>query len=300
MSKIGSMQNHIAEKYLKKLKKRVDVSLRQNLPHDNSKISQAMRYAVLGAGKRIRPALFIAAFEGLGGRVNKAVMNIACAIEFIHTFSLIQDDLPSMDNDDYRRGRLTVHKVYREDTAILSSDALLNEAYDDVLKDGMLKMPMKEAILSELINAVKTLLLGQEKDLRLAEIKRAQLSRLNEIYLYKTAALISVCIRIAGIIRGLKDNQLKILDSFGKKIGLAFQIQDDILNETADIRLLRAKKFSDRRKGKITYASVAGVERSKKIAENLIRKAKKDLEKIKHMDKERLYGICDDILRRTY
>lgn len=289
-----------AEKYLNDLRRKIDLSLRQNLPKDNSRISQAMRYGVLGAGKRLRPILFIATFEALGGRVNRAIMKIACAIEFVHAFSLIQDDLPAMDNDDYRRGRLTVHKAFREDIAILASDALLNEAHKAVLEDGALDRRLKAAVGRELINAVKMLLLGQEKDLCLNQIKQPGLSQLNEIYRRKTAALISAGIRIAGIIRKVKDGQLERLNSFGQKLGLAFQIQDDILNVTADIKVLRGKKFSDRRRGKTTYVSIAGIKRSEEIVANLIKGAKKDLENLTRMDKERLYGICDTILQRTY
>lgn len=300
MSKTEGGQNRAIEKYLKAIKRKVEVSLRANLPRDNSRISRAMRYAVLGAGKRLRPILFIAAFEGLGGRLNKAVMRIACAIEFIHAFSLIQDDLPAMDNDDYRRGKLTVHKAFREDVALLASDALLNEAYRIVLEDSFSDARLKTAVTCELIRAVKMLLLGQEKDLWLSRTERPGLVQLNKIYLLKTAALLRVCVRIAGIVRRVKSGQLRWMDSFGQKLGLAFQIQDDILNITADVKVLRGKKFSDRRKGKVTYASIAGGEKSKEIVSRLIRDAKKDLEKLTRMDKERLYAVCDTILQRKY
>lgn len=232
--------------------------------------------------------------------MNRAVMRIACALEFIHAFSLIQDDLPAMDDDDYRRGIPAVHKAFREDIALLASDALLNEAYRIVLEIEGIEAKPKAKVVFELIHAVKMLLMGQEKDLYLSRTKQPALSELNKIYLNKTAALITACIGIAGIIRGIGDRQLRLLNSFGQRLGLAFQIQDDMLNVAGDMRMLRGKRFSDRKKGKITYVSIAGIGRSKEIVTRLIGEAKKALEKIKNIDTQRLLGICDIILHRTY
>lgn len=305
------------EKYIKNIRRKADSALKANLPERKDKVSLGMRYACLGAGKRLRPILFITTLESLGGKINKGVMKIALAIEFIHTFSLIQDDLPSLDNDDYRRGRLTVHKAFGEDIAILASDALLNEAYRIILEDSSIDPVLKVEVAIELMRAVKNLIRGQEKDLGLTKPPhpkktqffrigcggkgtRISLLKLNEIYLDKTAVLIAACIKIAGILRRAKSEELKWLNSFGEKLGLAYQISDDILNITGDKEAFRGKQFSDQRKGRVTYVSLAGIKRSQEIAENLIREAKKDLEKIDNIDKEKLHCLCDFILKRTY
>lgn len=288
------------ERQFKSYRRQIEASLRGALPNDKSGISRVMRYSVLGGGKRLRPLLLLAAYESLGGSINLAVLRIACAVEFIHSFSLIQDDLPTMDNDDYRRGRLTAHKAFKEDIALLASDALLNDAYRIALENEGIEEKLRVKTALELTAAVNRLLEGQEKDLSLSRIKPYAPSELDKIYLNKTAALISCCLRIAGILRGVSDSQLSCLSSFGQRLGLAFQIQDDILNVTGDKQALRGKRFSDRRRGKITYVSIAGIKRSKGIVTRLIKEAKKDLEKIKNLDKGRLLGFCEVILRRTY
>ena len=288
------------ERYVENIRRKADLALKRDLPQGKDKVSSAMRYACLSGGKRLRPILFITTFESLGGKTNKGVMKIASAIEFIHAFSLIQDDLPSLDNDDYRRGRLTAHKAFGEDIAILASDALLNDAYRIILEDSSLGPGLKVEIVTELTRAVKNLIRGQEKDLGLTKEKHTGLLKLNEIYLDKTAVLIAACLKIAGILRRVKSRELKRLNSFGKKLGLAYQISDDILNVIGDKKAFRGKRFSDQRKGKLTYVSIAGIKSSQEIAENLIREAKKDLEEIGNIDKEKINCLCDFILKRTY
>lgn len=288
------------ERQFKSYRRKIEVSLKGALPKDKSGISRAMRYSVLGGGKRLRPLLLLAAYESLGGSINRPVLRIACAVEFIHSFSLIQDDLPAMDNDDYRRGRLTAHRAFKEGIALLASDALLNEAYRIALENEGIEEKLRAKTALELTHAVNRLLGGQEKDLSLSRLKPHTLSELDKIYLNKTAALITCCLRIAGILRGVSGRQLNCLSSFGQRLGLAFQIQDDILNVTGDKQALRGKRLSDRRRGKITYVSIAGIKRSEGIVTRLIKEAKKDLEMIKDIDKERLLGFCEVILRRTY
>lgn len=288
------------ERQFKSYRRKIEASLKGVLPKDKSGISRAMRYSVLGAGKRLRPLLLLAAYESLGGSINRPVLRIACAVEFIHSFSLIQDDLPAMDNDDYRRGRLTAHRAFKEDIALLASDALLNEAYRIALENEGIEEKLRVKTVLELTAAVNRLLEGQEKDLSLSRLKPHTLSELDKIYLNKTAALITSCLRISGMLRGVSGRQLNCLSSFGQRLGLAFQIQDDILNVTGDRQALRGKRFSDQRRGKITYVSIAGIKRSEGIVTRLIKEAKKDLEKIKDIDKGRLLGFCEVILRRTY
>lgn len=287
-------------RYLENIREKTELSLKENLPLSKDRVSRAARYAVLNGGKRLRPILLVAALESLGGKINKEIFKIASAIEFIHAFSLIQDDLPSMDNDDYRRGKLTTHKVFGEDIAILASDILLSEACRIILDDNSLAQELKVKITFELMRVVRVLVRGQEKDLELTQKKRVGLSKLNEVYLDKTAALIAVCMKIAGILRRVKSEELMYLNSCGEKLGLAYQISDDILNVTSDKKMFKGKRFSDQRKGKITYVSLVGIEKSKSIAENLIKEAKRDMANIKNLNKERLYSLCDFIMGRTY
>lgn len=302
------------KKYIADIRKKVDLAIGENLPHGNDRVSRAMCYAVLNGGKRLRPVLFIAVFESLGGRIDRGILTIACAIEFIHTFSLIQDDLPALDNDDYRRGKPAAHKVFGEDIAILASDSLLNEAYKILLEEDALDAGLKVKIASELMRTVKILISGQEKDLALTPQKpvsqRAMvrlpiaaatgLLRLKEIYSGKTAALITACMKIAGILRSVKANELKRLNSFGMKLGMSYQVLDDILNVTAENKAFKGRKFSDQRKEKITYVSLIGVKKSKETATNLIKAAKREIAKINRIDKEKLYSLCDFFLERVY
>ena|SRR3990167_5496002 len=288
------------EKYITENRRKVNLSIGENLPSANDRVSRAMRYAVLNGGKRLRPVLFIAVFESLGGRIDSGILTIASAIEFIHAFSLIQDDLPALDNDDYRRGKPAAHKVFGEDIAILASDSLLNAAYKILLEEDAIAAGLKVKIASELMRTVKILISGQEGDLALTPRKPAGLLRLKEIYSGKTAALIAACAKIAGILRAVKAGELRRLNSFGMKLGLSYQILDDILNVTAENKAFKGRKFSDQRKGKITYVSLIGLKKSQEIVENLMRQAKRELAKIDKIDKGTLFLLADFILQRRY
>ncbi len=287
--------------YLKKTKRSVDAVLRNYLRPGRGRIYNAMRYAVSG-GKRLRPLLFIAVFESLGGKLDRKVLKIACAVEFIHVFSLVQDDLPVMDNDDYRRGRLSTHKVFGEDIALLASDALLNAAYGIILTDKSRDFSpyLKIKVLSELNTAVglKGLIGGQVEDLGLTK-KRVSVRRINDIYLKKTGMLIAACVNIAAILRSVGPAKLKICDGLGKKLGLSYQILDDILNEAGDEKMLKGRKNSDKRRGKLAYPSLVGIERSRDILAGLIRQVKLDMEKL-DTDDGRLSVLCDHIFARSY
>ena len=288
------------EKYITENRRKVNLSIGENLPSANDRVSRTMRYAVLNGGKRLRPVLLIAVFESLGGRIDSGILTIASSIEFIHTFSLIQDDLPALDNDDYRRGKPAAHKVFGEDIAILASDSLLNAAYKILLEEDAIAAGLKVKIASELMRTVKILISGQEGDLALTPRKPAGLLRLKEIYSGKTAALIAACAKIAGILRAVKAGELRRLNSFGMKLGLSYQILDDILNVTAENKAFKGRKFSDQRKGKITYVSLIGLKKSQEIVENLMRQAKRELAKIDKIDKGTLFLLADFILQRRY
>lgn len=287
--------------YINKNKALVDTALKDYLKPGEGKISETMRYAVSG-GKRLRPLLLITVFESLGGKLDRKVLKIACAVEFIHVFSLVQDDLPAMDNDDYRRGRLSTHKVFGEDIALLASDALLNAAYGIILidKSSDFSPCLKIKVLSELTTAVglKGLIGGQVEDLELTK-KMVSVRRINDIYLKKTGMLIAACVNIAAILRGVGSAKLKICDGFGKKLGLSYQILDDILNEAGDEKMLKGRKDSDKRRGKLAYPSLVGIERSRDILADLIRQVKLDIRKL-DTDDGRLSVLCDHIFARSY
>jgi geranylgeranyl diphosphate synthase type II len=287
------------EEYLNLLKDKVNLSLKKVLSSDKNGLSDTINYTVFSGGKRLRPLLFLTTLNSLGGKINTFAMKIACAIEFIHTFSIIQDDLPSMDNDDYRRGKLTPHKVFGESSALLSSDMLLNKAYQLVAEDKKSHCALRIKILSELIKATQLLIDGQEKDLRITKKTKIGVEELNRIYLEKTGALITASIRIAGILKNINYVRLAHLNSFGSKLGLAYQILDDILNITGDTEAFKGKLLSDAKKGKITYLSIYNIENARKIAERLIQEAKKEINKIR-LAKNKLTDLCDFILDRKY
>lgn len=244
-------------------------------------IYQSIRYSIYAGGKRLRPILAIAAAEAVGGSRDK-VMPIACALEMIHTYSLIHDDLPGMDNDDYRRGKLTNHRVYGEGIAILAGCALLTYAFELITKEGRAQGLDPELILQvieEISQAAGTagMIGGQVVDLQ-SEGKEISWKVLEYIHQHKTGALLSCSIRAGAIIGGASSEELIKLTIYAQKIGLAFQIVDDILDLTGDEKKLGKKVGSDLENGKATYPSFYGLEESKKMARQLILEAKQELD----------------------
>jgi geranylgeranyl diphosphate synthase type II len=218
------IKQHLTEKRMK-----IDKALDKLLPESPGKniLRQAMRYSVFPGGKRLRPILTLEVMKLLGGKEKKA-MAAACAVELIHIFSLIHDDLPCMDNDDYRRGKLTCHRVFGEDIALLAGDALLNEAYTCLIKGYTDKPDIFSRLIFEFNQTIgeKGLIGGQVKDLLLKD-KKVNLKTLEEIYLQKTAALFILAVRCGAILGGSGAQRLKFLSDFAKYFGLAFQILDD-------------------------------------------------------------------------
>jgi geranylgeranyl diphosphate synthase, type II len=265
--------------YLTERKALVDRTLDDYIPDDKNEppvIFQAVRYSLLAGGKRIRPILCLAAAEAIGGEKD-AVLPAACALEMIHTYSLIHDDLPAMDDDDYRRGRPTLHKVFGEDIAILAGDALLTEAFH-LLADRK-RMPGIPA--DRLLDAAREIaeaagyygmVGGQVQDIR-AEGEKASLETLYAIHRRKTGALLRVSLRAGAILAGAGDEALAALSDYGGKIGLAFQIADDILNVEGDPALLGKGTGSDAARGKITFPALLGIEASRARAEQLVLEA---------------------------
>jgi geranylgeranyl diphosphate synthase, type II len=239
-------------------------------------ICRSARYSLLAGGKRIRPVLCIATAETLGARAED-VLPAACALEMIHAYSLIHDDLPAMDNDDYRRGQWTSHKVFGEDIAILAGDALLTEAFT-ILTDRT-KMPKTPAwrlltVSREIAEAAgyQGMVGGQALDVRM-EGKKGDLEELYAIHRLKTGALLRASVRCGAILAGARKKALDDLTAYGERIGLAFQIADDMLNVEGDSKLLGKETGSDAKHGKMTFPALLGMEASHKKAQELINEA---------------------------
>jgi geranylgeranyl diphosphate synthase, type II len=255
----------------------LDVALPLSYP---DKIYEAMRYSLLAGGKRLRPMLAIASCELLGGNMQMALPT-ACAMEMIHTMSLIHDDLPAMDNDDYRRGKLTNHKVYGEDIAILAGDGLLAYAFEYMAK-ATSGVPI-ERVLQAVIHLAKAsgaagLVGGQVVDLESEGQPNITLETLAYIHAHKTGALLESCVVCGGIVAGGGPTDLQRLSAYAQSIGLAFQIIDDILDITATSAELGKSAGKDIQAEKATYPKLLGLAESQRRAEELVRSAKAELD----------------------
>ena len=236
-------------------------------------IHKAMRYSLFAGGKRVRPALCLAAAEACGGS-DDAAMPLACAVECIHTYSLIHDDLPAMDNDDFRRGKPTNHKVFGEGIAVLAGDALLTQAFE--IAAGCKGWPRysHRDVIREITYAAGSLELiaGQVADLE-AEGKRITAAQLKYIHERKTSALLCCAVRLGAMSANCAANQLKALTDFGYNVGLAFQIIDDILDLTQSTEKLGKTAGKDTTARKATYPSIVGLQESRVIARRLTKRA---------------------------
>jgi len=246
------------------------------LPSEKAKpatLHRAMRYSLFAGGKRMRPALCLAAAEACGGG-EKDAMPLACAVECIHTYSLIHDDLPCMDDDDFRRGKPTNHKVFGEGIAVLAGDALLTQAFELAVRcRGWSRYPHSQIVL-EIARASGSLQLiaGQVADLE-GEGQPLSLAELRYIHERKTSALLCCSVRLGGMSANCSPAQLKALTGFGFKVGLAFQIIDDILDVTQTSEQLGKTAGKDTAARKATYPSIVGLEKSRALAKSLTRQA---------------------------
>jgi geranylgeranyl diphosphate synthase, type II len=256
------------QRYLQEQKARVDDALARYLPGEESypqAIVQAMRYSVFAGGKRVRPILAIAAAETTGGTAED-VLPLACALECIHTYSLIHDDLPALDNDDYRRGRLTNHKVFGEANAILAGDALLTFAFE-LMGDARHWKQFVSAqvvhVIQEVAYAIGTfgMIGGQVVDLQM-EGEDVDLPTLQYIHAHKTGALIRASVRSGAILGGGSPAEVEALTHYGTHIGLAFQIMDDILDVRGDEQLMGKAVRKDEERRKATYPRLVGLAES--------------------------------------
>ncbi len=271
----------LLEEYLEIKKRIVDRALEKYLPKRDGfsyEISESMRYTLFAGGKRIRPVLCMASAEAVGGSTD-TVLPVACAIEMIHTYSLIHDDLPSMDNDDYRRGKPSNHKVFGEGVSVLAGDALLTEAFR-LLSGGTTGIsPEKNlTIIHEISTAAgfEGMIGGQVADLR-AEGKEVDMESLNYIHTHKTQALITVSIRAGAIAAGAGEDDMSALSEYGRKTGLAFQIADDILDIESCREILGKDTGSDEGRKKATYPALIGLEQSRKKTRILVEDALSDI-----------------------
>lgn len=265
------------------------------------KIHEAMRYSLLAGGKRVRPCLCIAACELVGGSMETA-MPAACSMEMIHTMSLIHDDLPCMDNDDFRRGKPTCHKVYGDDTAVLAGDALLSFAFEHIARATTKKVPAERVlrVLADLGTAVgaEGLVAGQIVDIASENDPTVGLDQLEYIHLHKTAALLEVSVISGAILGGASEEEIARLRNYAQYIGLGFQVVDDILDCTKTTEELGKTAGKDEAVNKATYPKFLGLEKSKELAAELIRKAKAELSVFDQRKAAPLLGLADFIAYR--
>ena len=263
------------ENLLNHYRDQVNKSLQEVLPSEGSLITDAMRYSVLNGGKRLRPILVYLASD-LNNCDQKSRDLSACAVELIHCYSLIHDDLPSMDDDDLRRGKPTCHIKFDEATAILAGDALQPLAFE-LICGIKIQEETKTIILSKLANAsgFSGMVGGQVKDIQMNQ--EVTVEDLDVMHFQKTGRLIQTSLEIGGLLSNLEEEKIKLLNLYGEKVGLAFQIQDDIIDIESPTSVSGKNQGSDIVQNKITYPSVVGVEESKSKAYKLAEEAKEIL-----------------------
>lgn len=257
--------------YLTERKKEIDCLLDEYIPLESSYpeiLHQAIRYSVMAGGKRIRPILALTSYELFGGNRKEIINPAACSLELVHTYSLIHDDLPCMDDDDLRRGLPTLHKKYNEAIAVLAGDALHDLAFELIARSGSTE------VVSELAMAIGTsgMLGGQMADVE-AEGKENSIEQIEFIHKHKTGKLIRASVRIGAILAGVNKGTLDNISLYGEKIGLAFQIIDDILDIEGDQKKLGKIVGSDCKNDKATYPGTVGLEKAKYIGNQLIDEA---------------------------
>lgn len=291
------------ERYLADRRQAVDQALDRVLPPEDAyppTIHRAMRYSVFAGGKRLRPILVIAAAEAAGGRMED-VLPTACAFELIHTYSLIHDDLPAMDDDDYRRGRPTSHRVFGEAVAILAGDALLTLGLGLVAANfgpGRVSPEICPRVLQEIADAAgsRGMIGGQVVDIE-SQGTAVGPEQLEYIHTHKTAALIRAAVRAGALLAGAPEPVLAAMTVWGERLGLAFQIVDDILDVEGTLETLGKRAGSDRRKQKVTYPGVHGLDASRARAAALAREGQAAVRPL-GPGAEPLLALADFILQR--
>src|SRR5213078_4434440 len=291
------------EAYLRSRQKQIDCALDRYLPKTKVKpptLHKAMRYSLFAGGKRLRPILCLAAAEACRGKISNA-LPLACALECIHTYSLVHDDLPSMDNDDFRRGRPTCHKVFGDGMAVLAGDALLTIAFEIVSTAKAAPRYDIAILLREVAVAAgsQRLIAGQVADLE-AEGKRVKRDQLGFIHQNKTAAMLKSSVRLGAMSANADPRKLSAITQFGEQLGLAFQVIDDILDVTQTSEILGKSAGKDVAAKKATYPAVIGLGKSRAEARRLTRQAHDALSVFRRDDAEPLHALANYLLEREY
>ena len=267
------------DRYLAAHKTRIDAELDTLLPAADcfpDRLHQAMRYCILAGGKRLRPILAIAAAEALGGS-GEQVLREACSLEMIHTYTLLHDDLPCMDDDDMRRGSPATHIVYGEAMAVLAADALQTEAFR-VLTEGATRQRHPADVICRVVVMLadacgsRGVIGGQVVDID-SEGSRISPELLEYMHMHKTGKLITASVMLGALLQGGSDEQLQALEQYGQAVGLLFQITDDILDITGDTQVLGKTAGSDEARGKATYPALLGMEAARKEQQRLYEQA---------------------------
>lgn len=294
--------------YLLQQREKVEFALQSVFAADwpiPDKLREAMNYSLMAGGKRMRPIFVLAAAEAVSNDAKAAEKSLpfACAVEMIHTYSLIHDDLPAMDDDDYRRGRLTNHKVFGDAMAILAGDGLLTHAFHIVTQATKRGVSAERtlAVVEELSKyAGLSGMVGGQVDDMLGEQGQTSLEQLESIHLHKTSDLIAFSLRAGGHAAEANKAELEALGIFGRNIGLAFQIQDDILDLTGDVTKLGKPIKSDERQKKVTYPYLLGLDESRKRVAELTQEGKDTLHQAGLAKPEKLIEISDYLLARDH
>lgn len=279
---MSALSEAAVERYLGARGREVERALARALPPERgSRLGRAMRYAVLGGGKRLRPVLALATAEAVGGPPARArAMPYACALEMIHAYSLAHDDLPAMDDDPLRRGRPSLHVRFGEAMAILAGDALLTDAFALMARASSSGDPARRlAIVAEVARAAGSVGMvgGQVADLENEGRRAVSLATVAAIHRRKTGALIRAAVRVGALSAGATPPQLARLTSYGEAVGIAFQIADDILDETADVARLGKQGGGDRARGKATYPALLGLDGARSSLQRAAGRARRAL-----------------------
>ena len=291
------------DSYIKKVVAFTEQQLDKFLPSEETApaiLHRSMRYSMFAGGKRIRPALCLAAAEACGGEW-EAAERMAAAVEMIHTYSLIHDDLPAMDNDDFRRGKPTNHKVFGEGMAVLAGDALLTIAFETLSNwKGVAGYNAADAVRELAVTSGSLqLIAGQAADLEAEGSKKVTIEDLEFIHLRKTSALLTCSVRLGGMSVNANEEQMRALSQFGRSVGLAFQIVDDLLDITQTTEKLGKTAGKDQAASKATYPSLLGIDKSKELAAELTQEAYLAL-KVFGNQSHALEGLARYLLDRDY
>lgn len=297
------MENTVFKQEQEKNISYIEDVLKNYLPKNPSfqkTIYDAMEYSVMAGGKRLRPMMMYQAYKMFGGEDKELIEPFMAAIEMIHTYSLVHDDLPAMDNDTYRRGRKTTHVVYGEDMGILAGDALLNFAYETAIKGASATKAAKNAINALAILSKKAGIMGmvggQVVDVELTG-KKLNEERLDFIFKLKTGALLEASLMVGAALAGADEKYIELMEQAGLNIGMAFQIQDDILDVTSTTEELGKPVHSDEKNDKTTYVSLYGLEKSHDDVEKYSKKALSIMEELPY-ENQFLCTLIEKLINR--